>query len=186
MKKVFFILIIFSLFMMPAFGQEVSDDFSFQDLPQWAKDLRRWDIITFGIFPFCVFFTTVVTDSMRWYNENGFDFSESGRRYAPWPLKSAGAYERSTDEHFQNIFIAACAAATLAVVDIIIIKIRQSNERKRIQNRPTSTYTIERSPANPPPEIDTQDIETQDIENPDIENPNNTAGINENSSSGLE
>jgi len=152
MKKVLLILIIFSLFLTPVSGQEVSEDFRFDDLPQWAKDLRRWDIITFGIFPFCVFFTTVITDSIRWYNMNGLDFSETGRHYAPWPLKSAGGYLLTTDEHFQNIFIAACAAVSLAVVDLIIVKIRQSNERKRIQSRPSSTYTIERSPANPPPE----------------------------------
>jgi hypothetical protein len=165
MKRIFFIFIVLFLLIpvSQVSGQNLPDVFDTSDFPQWGKDLRRWDIITFGIFPFCVFFTTVVTDSIRWYNENGLDFSESGRRYAPWPLKSAGAYERTTDEHFQNIFIAACLAASLAIIDLIIVKIRQGNERRRVQNLPSSTFSIERSPVNPPPEIN--DTEENEAEN---------------------
>jgi len=152
MKKTLFIFFIFSLLMIPVFdasGQSIPNVFDTSEFPQWGKDLRRVDIIMFGIFPFSMFFVTTVIDSVRWYDNANFDFSEEGRRYAPWPLKSAGAYEMTADEHFRTIMIAAGVSVTVALVDLLIVKIRQDKERRRIESMNKSTYNIEKSPANP-------------------------------------
>ena len=175
MKKLFFLFIIISLLIIPSvrvYSQNLPNEFDTTGFPQWALDLRRWDVITFGIFPFCLFFVSVTTDAIRWYNETGWDFSEEGRRYAPWPLKSAGAYERTADEHFRNIFIAAGFAASLAIVDFAIVKIKKGVDRKRIQSRPASSYNIERRPLNPPVEIEAADESDDESETGSPENGN--------------
>jgi len=106
MKKIFFLIILFSLFFNAAYkasAQSLSttkpteSTYKSSDLPQWVRDIRRFDVITFGMFPFSMFFVTTVADMIRWRDANNFDFSEEGRRYAPWPLKSATAVEMSND-----------------------------------------------------------------------------------------
>ncbi|MCL2805308.1 MAG: hypothetical protein FWD26_05155 [Treponema sp.] len=151
MKKLFFLAIVISLLLSPlsqaaaqTSSQSQANIFDTTDFPQWGKDLRRFDIIAFGVFPFSIFFVTFATDMFRWYNANGLDFSEDGRRYAPWPLKSAGAVPMTTDEQFRTILISAGVSLTVALVDLIIVKIKQGNERRRIERRPSGSVTIER------------------------------------------
>ena len=115
-------------------------------LPQWTKDLRRWDIIAFGAFPFSMFFVMTVTDILRWKEENNFDFSEEGRRYAPWPLKSAGAVEMTNEEYTRTIWLAVGVSAVIASVDLLIIIIKRANERRRIESLPSGSTEINKSP----------------------------------------
>jgi hypothetical protein len=138
------ILLIFicSLLLAPlsqAFGQTTTHDFDPSEIPQWAKDLRRWNIISFGVFPFSMFFTRFVTDIIRWNNHN--DFS-----YAPWPVNFAGSVEMTNSEIGRTLLIAAGVSATIALVDIIIIRNRREGERRHIESRPAGTVTIERVP----------------------------------------
>ena len=160
MKKTLLIFFIISLLTLPAFkasGQSIPNVFDTSEFPQWGKDLRRLDIIMFGVFPFSMFFVTTVMDSIRWYDNSRFSFSEADRRYAPWPLKSAGAAEMTADEHFRTIMIAAGVSVTVALVDLLIVKIRQDKERRRIESMRKSTYIIDKSPANP---VIEEDIDT--------------------------
>jgi len=170
MKKTLLIFFIFSLLMIPAFnasGQTLPNVFDMSDFPQWGKDLRRIDIIMFGAFPFSMFFVTTVMDSIRWYENSKFSFSEDARRYAPWPLKSAGAVEMTPDEHFRTIMIAAGVSVTIALVDLLIIKLRQDKERRRIESMQKSTYNIDRSPVNPVNEEETNSDEEQNEDGTD-------------------
>ncbi|MDR0302281.1 MAG: hypothetical protein LBI04_08240 [Treponema sp.] len=135
-----------------------SNTFDTTGFPQWAKDFRRWDIIAFGVFPFSLFFATVITDLNRWNDANGMDMSDMGRRYAPWPLKSAGAAEMTKDEYEKVLLTAAGISAAIACTDLIITLIKRSKERKRIESRPKSTAVIEISPYGDPPD-DTEAID---------------------------
>ncbi|MCL2411166.1 MAG: hypothetical protein FWC97_05925 [Treponema sp.] len=159
MKNFVLIFLVFSLLLTPlsqAAAQahiqvqeeerELLGGFDVTGFPQWAKDLRRWNIITFGLFPFSMFFTTFTTDMIRWNNANNFDFSSAGRRYAPWPLKSAGGAELTSDEYRRVVLIAAGLAASVALVDLAIVRIRRGNERRRLEARPAGTIVIERVP----------------------------------------
>jgi len=157
-KLVFFVLIIF-LFLSPDLrlqAQSSTDTtvpanvFDTTGFPQWAKDLRRWDIITFGVYPFALFFTTAVTDLVRWNNANGMDMSD--RRYAPWPLKSAGAVEMTKDEYGRVLLQAAGVAAMIACTDLVIVLIKRNKERKRIESRPRSAATVDINPYGEPPD----------------------------------
>ena len=155
MKKIFFLIVLFSLLFNAAHKAEAQalsatkpteSTFNSSELPQWAKDLRRFDIITFGIFPFSMFFVTTVTDLIRWKDANNFNFSEEGRRYAPWPLKSAGAVEMTNDEFTRTLYIAAGVSAGFALIDLLIVNIKRANERKRIESRPSGSYEIIKTP----------------------------------------
>jgi hypothetical protein len=155
MKKNIFIIILFIFILSPFYQAEAQTSdtadeeeivFNTTGLPQWVKDVRRWDIIAFGTFPFSMFFASFFHDLYRWNNANGFDFSNEGRRYAPWPFKSAGAVDLTSQEFKRNILIAAGFSVVFAFIDLLIVKIRQNRERRRIESKPPSggTYVIER------------------------------------------
>jgi len=155
MKKIFFLIILVSLLFNAVYKTEAQSlsttkptesTYKTSDLPQWVKDFRRFDIIAFGIFPFSMFFVTTATDLIRWKNANNFNFSEEGRRYAPWPLKSAGAAELSNEEFKKTIYIAAGVSLGLALIDLTIVNIKRAAERKRNENQPSSSYEINITP----------------------------------------
>jgi len=153
MKKIFFLLVLSSLLFnltYQAQAQSLSADKPTEanplELPQWVKDFRRFDVITFGVFPFSIFFVTTVTDIIRWKNANNFSFSEEGRRYAPWPLKSAGAVEMSNDDYARTILLAVGVSATIALIDLIIVKTKRAKERRRIESLPSGSIEINKTP----------------------------------------
>ena len=161
MKKIIFLLILFSLLLTPmlqAQAQRLSTTepsqsaFDTTGFPQWAKDLRRWEIIAFGTFPFSLFFVTFAVDMVRWYNANGMDFSAQGRRYAPWPFKSAGAVDMTNREFGISLLIAAGVSITLAFVDFFVVLGRRNAERRRQESIQAGSVIIERSPVESPPE----------------------------------
>ena len=120
--------------------------FNTTGFPQWAKDLRRWEIIAFGSFPFTMFATTFAMDTRSWIDQNGMDWSERGRRYAPWPLKTAGAIDMTNKEHETTLLIAAGVSVALAFTDLIIVQIKRHKERRRAENLPTGNIIINKSP----------------------------------------
>jgi len=162
MKNLIFAVLIIFLFLSPVLRAEAqsstdtsassssSNAFDTTGFPQWAKDMRRWDIIAFGVFPFAWFFTTVATDLVRWNDANGMDMSD--RRYAPWPLKSAGAVEMTKDEYNRVLLQAAGVSAMIAFTDLVIVLIKRNKERKRIESKPKSSAVIEIKPYGIPPE----------------------------------
>jgi len=171
MKKIFLIFFIFSLLLIPCFeaaaqnttaSSTTTSTFDTSTLPQWVRDMRRWDIITFGVFPFSMFTVTFITEMIRWNEANGLDFSDEGRRYAPWPFKSAGAVEMTNDEHARTILIALGVSMTVALVDLIVVKIKQHSERRRIENMPPGTYEIEKKPYGEPQEPEEPDGENSE------------------------
>jgi hypothetical protein len=159
MKQIFFLIILFSLLFNAVYKAEAQSlsttkptvtTFNSSGLPQWVKDFRRFDIITFGVFPFSMFFVTFATDMIRWNDANNLDFSEDGRRYAPWPLKSAGAVELTNDEYKKTILIAAGVSMGFAIIDLIIVNIKRTNERRRIESLPSGSFEIIKTPYGEP------------------------------------
>ena len=122
-----------------------SNSFNTKDLPQWAKDLRRWDIVAFGTFPFTMFTAIFAMDTYRWA-EQGMDWSDSGRRYAPWPLKSAGAVDMTNKQYEMTMMIAAGMSITIAIIDLIIVKIKQNRAQQWAESLPAGTTIITTKP----------------------------------------
>jgi len=116
-------------------------------LPQWVRDLRRWDIITFGVFPFSMFFVTFAADMIRWSET---DFSDN--RYAPWPMKSKDAVAMTSEEYLRTVLIGISVSAAIALIDFAIVQIKRSVERKRLEDRTSGTYTIEKRSVHDPQE----------------------------------
>jgi len=155
MKQIFFLIVLFSLLFSSVYQAEAQklsttnpteSTYKASDVPQWVKDFRRWDIITFGAFPFSMFFVTTVTDIIRWQAANNLDFSEDGRRYAPWPLKSAGAVEMTNDEYKRTILIAIGVSAIIAGIDLLIVVTKRNKERRRIESLPSGSVEINKTP----------------------------------------
>jgi hypothetical protein len=155
-KKYFpLIIILFLLICAPIYRANaqtttasglVSTTFDTSDFPQWAKDVRRWEIVAFGSFPFAMFTTTFFMDTQRWIDNSGMSWSEEGRRYAPWPFKSAGAVDMTNKQHEMTLAIAAGLSAAVAFADLIIVQIKRHAERRRIENLPPGTAIIIKRP----------------------------------------
>lgn len=120
--------------------------FDTSDFPQWTKDVRRFEIVAFGSFPFAMLTATFAMDTKRWVDANGMDWSDAGRRYAPWPLKSAGAVNMSSREQETTMIIAASISVAVAVADLIIVQIKRHKARQRAEALPVGTAIITRKP----------------------------------------
>ena len=120
-------------------SKSAAQPYSPDEFPLWARDLRRAEVIAFGSLPFTLFFAKAAVDTYR-YSQHDWD-----RRYAPWPLKTAGAVSM-TENEFKATFAAACVGAlSVALADFIVVKLKRHGERKAAAERPKASYTIERS-----------------------------------------
>jgi hypothetical protein len=153
MKRYSFVVLASILFLVPLFRTAAqtgpvlaSVSFDMTGFPQWSKDMRRWEIVAFGTFPFSFFFTTFAMDMYRWNTQAGMNWSSDGLRYAPWPLKGAGAIEMSNNQREITLIAAAGISAAVAFVDLIIVKVKRDKERKRIENMGPGTAIIIRRP----------------------------------------
>ncbi len=123
-----------------------SEPYRADEFPQWARDLRRGEVIAFGTLPFTLFVVKAAIDTYR-YADNDWD-----RRYAPWPLKPAGAIEMDEDRRMAALAAAAVSSVVLAVIDHVFVRMkRASKEREALAEAPPS-ITVERE--NWPPEVD--------------------------------
>jgi len=144
-RPAFCIILLFFVFLhgIPAQSGSsgmTSTEFDMSSFPQWTRDLRRGEIIAFGSFPFAYFFANFSFDTYRWAN-NGWD-----TRFAPWPIKGAGAVEQSQDEKFKVIGIAAGGAVLIALIDYGIVRYKRSQKEKEIRSLPAGTPIIVRTP----------------------------------------
>ena len=163
---IFFILfIIYPFFHAGAQSNIVPDTKENYEFPQWAKDLRRWEIVAFGSFPFTMFTSTFAMDMYRWHNYNGMKNSDGGMRYAPWPLKSAGAVDMTKKEYENTMIIAAGLSVAIAVTDLIIVQVKRQKARQRAESLPVTTTIINRQPWPPVSEQDDLINETLRDEN---------------------
>ena len=117
-----------------------SVQFDMTGFPQWSKDLRRAEIVAFGSFPFMYFFTNLGFDTYRCAT-HGWD-----TRYAPWPLKPAGAVEQTQSEKVMTLGIAAGGAVLVALVDYGIVLYKRNRQAKESRNLPPGTPIIIRKP----------------------------------------
>ncbi|MDR3337345.1 MAG: hypothetical protein LBT16_09095 [Treponema sp.] len=111
-----------------------------KDFPQWAKDLRRFEIIMFGAFPFAYFLASELVDFSRWSNNNW------DTRYAPWPMKSSGAVAMTKEDYTLAIGAAAGISVFVAIVDYCVVQYKQTKLRRELAELPPGEAIIRRSP----------------------------------------
>jgi hypothetical protein len=88
--------------------------------PQWAKDLRREEIILFGSFPFTYFLASLAVDINRSSQHPG------DPRYYPWIFRSAGGVEMNREERLFTIGIAVGGALLVSLADFVILQIKRN------------------------------------------------------------
>lgn len=118
----------------------VPDPYDADEFPLWARDLRRAEIVAFGSLPFTVFFSTLAMDSLR-YAQHEWD-----RRYAPWPLKGAGAIEMDESQRIAVFAAGVGAALFVSALDHAIVRLRRHREREAELTAPKGDIRIERRP----------------------------------------
>jgi hypothetical protein len=110
-------LVLFLAFV-PGVGAQSNTAVSKEDKiewPQFAQDLRRYDVVSFGLFPFAYLVTSI-----------GYDFvNDSG---AGW----------TSDDYRKVITGAAVVSLTVAAIDMVIVwmKRRAAGRREEARSRP--------------------------------------------------
>ena len=161
--------------LVPAQTNTIPSIFESPNVPQWVKDIRRWEIVAFGSIPFTILTATFAMDMYRWQNANGMDFSDEGRKYAPWPLKSAGATIMESKEQETVFIIAGSLSVGIALADQVIVQIKRYRARKKAEALPVGTVIITKKPwFEETPEEDSLEAEEEAvpiIPEPDPEQP---------------
>ncbi len=89
----------------------------------WMRDLWRAEAVFVGAFPFAIFVTFEVYDTIR-YAEDGF----RDPSYAPWPLGS-GSSTYSTTESTWLAVSALSLSLIVAGIDFLIGRINESSPK---------------------------------------------------------
>ncbi|MDR1654816.1 MAG: hypothetical protein LBR96_02370, partial [Treponema sp.] len=117
--------------------------FDMSDMPAWAKDVRRAEIVAFGSFPFTMFATQFFMDLYR------FSAHDWDTRYAPWPAKGAGAINMTNEEYEKTILYAALASLSIMTIDFSIVQLRRFiNNRKAVKGNGDS-IRVKKRPVSP-------------------------------------
>ena len=132
MKRIFLTLIsIFLLFSLAPSSLHADTAANFDDIefPQWAKDLRRTEIITFGSLPFVTLWTTV-----------GYSLYEYGEFRNPLD-KSTDSF--TEDDQWKIIKISAATCLALGLTDLTINLITRAQKESRLRKlREMQAFTI--------------------------------------------
>ena len=160
MKKIVLLFMLFSLAGAVCFSQNSSNNDSNtnstaqnekfdKDFPQWAKDLRRTEIITLGSLPFVTIWTTVL-----------YSLTVYGEMTNPMDRNTSSFTE---DDQWKIIGFSLGTCAALGVTDLVISLIkRHSNESKA---KKTFKYReIQITPILPEVELDKSYLEIEGIE----------------------
>jgi hypothetical protein len=145
-KKVLcFFLVFFSLYSTVSAQTSTATiipakEFDTSAFPQWAKDLRRAEIVAFGSFPFTIFFATFAMDTIRFSNNNW------DTRYAPWPIRSSGGVEMNTNQRLITIGAAAAGSILISLADHLIVRYKRNKAEREKLNLPDGSPIIIRRP----------------------------------------
>ena len=104
-KKIAFLIFFVSLFsVFPIYAEDTTvsrtpDPYGAEEFKQWQKDLRRFEIISFGALPF-------VSLLSFWAYDIGRSIAHKGDpAYNPWPIKDAKIAVKLTEKEQLNIFL---------------------------------------------------------------------------------
>lgn len=130
-KKIAFLIFFVSLFsVFPIYAEDTTvsrtpDPYGAEEFKQWQKDLRRFEIITFGALPF-------VSLLSFWAYDIGRSIAHKGDpAYNPWPIKDAKVAVKLTEKEQLGIFLTAVGISLgVAIIDLTYRSIKRANEKK--------------------------------------------------------
>ncbi|MDR2509687.1 MAG: hypothetical protein LBC77_03470 [Spirochaetaceae bacterium] len=143
-KQLFLFLLAMLLAGTSLFAQNTpqkQDEAKTITFPQWAKDLRRADIIMFGVFPFAWLVSSTIVDLQRssaqgWSNSN----------YYPWPATGPNPVPWTNEDYINSIWIASAVALSVVLIDFAIIQIKRSASAARARAYKPDAAVIRRIP----------------------------------------
>ena len=129
----FLVLCMMTAAQMPLIAEEEKEDhtpvpYTKEEFPLWQREIRRFEILSFGALPF-------VTLLSFW----GYDMIRAAKHpkdpaYYPWPLKKADKAVALTEKEQLNVFLTAAGiSVTIALIDITYRAIKRSATKKRLE-----------------------------------------------------
>jgi len=129
----FLVLCMMTVAQMPLIADEKKEDhtpvpYTKEEFPLWQRELRRFEILSFGALPF-------VTLLSFW----GYDMIRAARHpkdpaYYPWPFKQADKAVALTEKEQLGVFLTAAGiSVTIALIDITYRAIKRSAAKKRLE-----------------------------------------------------
>ena len=130
-KKIASLILFVSLFSgFPDYAEDTKvsrtpDPYGAEEFKQWQKDLRRFEIITFGALPF-------VSLLSFWAYDIGRSIAHKGDpAYNPWPLKDAKIAVKLTEKEQLGVFLTAVGISLgVAIIDLTYRSIKRANAKK--------------------------------------------------------
>ena len=130
-KKIAFLIFFVSLFsVFPVYAEDTTvsrtpDPYGAEEFKQWQKDLRRFEIITFGALPF-------VSLLSFWAYDIGRSIAHKGDpAYNPWPIKDAKVAVKLTEKEQLGVFLTAVGISLgVAIIDLTYRSIKRANAKK--------------------------------------------------------
>lgn len=130
-KKIAFLIFFVSLFsVFPVYAEDTTvsrtpDPYGAEEFKQWQKDLRRFEIITFGALPF-------ISLLSFWAYDIGRSIAHKGDpAYNPWPIKDAKIAVKLTEKEQLGIFLTAVGISLgVAIIDLTYRSIKRANAKK--------------------------------------------------------
>ena len=130
-KKIAFLIFFVSLFsVFPVYAEDTKvsrtpDPYGAEEFKQWQKDLRRFEIISFGALPF-------VSLLSFWAYDIGRSIAHKGDpAYNPWPIKDAKIAVKLTEKEQLGIFLTAVGISLgVAIIDLTYRSIKRANAKK--------------------------------------------------------
>ena len=154
----FLVLCMMAVAQMPLVAEEKKEEdhtpvpYTKEEFPLWQRELRRFEILSFGALPF-------VTLLSFW----GYDMVRAAKHpkdpaYYPWPLKKADKAVALTEKEQLNVFLTAAGiSVTIALIDITYRAIKRAVVKKRLERENAFTEDpIQFTPIKPSNEDDAQ------------------------------
>lgn len=113
------------------------------EIPLWASELRRFEIVSFGSLPFAMMLSTIGYDSYRYFS-NGMDGN-----YAPWPFKKTSSAGYTEDEQKNIFFTAIGISLGAALIDQGIRFFVRAREKRLAESRHRGNIVITPVPESP-------------------------------------
>ena len=125
----------------PCLAKEAKDTtpvpYTDDEFPQFMKDLRRAEIISFGALPFVTLTSTIVYSSAR-YAQHGFDSA-----YFPNPFAKASATNGySAAEQAGILLTSAGISVGIGLTDLLISVIRRKAAKKKLERKEKAPVII--------------------------------------------
>ena len=126
-----FYLFLFMLFMSTIFAQKVDrtpEPYGIDEFTTWQKDLRRFEILSFGALPFVSLLSFWGYDMIRAAKNPG------NAAYYPWPLKRADIAAPLTEKEQKNVFFTAMGLSVgVALIDYTARAIMRRIKQKKLE-----------------------------------------------------